>query len=81
MGQFSHPQIKATMVSVLVIDYEHSICSDGATAKLVRQVRQVPHKRIDARHPDSDTSGALLIETAGSSIVFELRASRKLELL
>ena len=80
MGQFSHPQIKATMVSVLVID-EHAICSDGATAKLVRQVRQVPHKRIDARHPDSDTSGALQIETAGSSIVFELRASRKLELL
>ena len=49
------------MVSVLVIDYEHSTCSDGATAKLVRQVRQVPHNRIDARHPDSDTSGALQI--------------------
>jgi hypothetical protein len=63
------------MVSVLVIVYEHSTCSDGATAKLVRQVL---HKRIDARHPDSDASGALQIEAAGSSIVFELRADRKL---
>src|SRR6266550_2740362 len=66
---FSHPQIKATMVSVLVIVYEHSTCSDGATAKLVRQV---PHKRIDARHPDSDTSGALQIEAAGSCDCFRI---------
>jgi hypothetical protein len=57
------------MVSVLVIVYEHSTCSDGATAKLVRQV---PHKRIDARHPDSDTSGALQIEAAGSCDCFRI---------
>ena len=57
------------MVSVLVIVYEHSTCSDGATAKLVRQV---PHKRIDARHRDSDTSGALQIEAAGSCDCFRI---------
>jgi hypothetical protein len=57
------------MVSVLVIVYECSTCSDGATAKLVRQV---PHKRIDARHPDSDTSGALQIEAAGSCDFFRI---------
>jgi hypothetical protein len=50
------------MISVLVIVYEHSTCNDGATAKLVCQV---PHNRVDARHPDSETSGALRIETAG----------------
>jgi hypothetical protein len=58
------------MVSVLVIVYEHSTCSDGATAKLVRQV---PHKRIDARHPDSGTSGALQIEAADSCDCFRIR--------
>jgi hypothetical protein len=62
------------MVSVLVIVYECSTCSEGVTAKLVRQV---PHKRIDARHRNSDTSGALQIEAAGSCDCFRITSQPK----
>jgi len=65
------------MVSVLVIVYEHSTCSERATAKLVRPV---PHKRIDAHHPDSDTSGALQIEAAGSCDCFRIMSQPEVNL-
>src|SRR4029077_8486989 len=44
----------------------------AATVRLPKLVRQVPHKWIDARHPDWDTSGALQIEAAGSCDCFQI---------
>jgi hypothetical protein len=57
------------MVSILVIVYEHPL---AATVRLPKLVRQVPHKWIDARHPDWDTSGAPQIEAAGSCDCFQI---------
>jgi len=51
------------MVSVLGIVYEHPTRSERCDCQFGRQV---PPRWIDARHPDSDTSGALQIETADS---------------
>src|ERR1700749_3917554 len=57
------------MVSILVIVMSTPL---AATVRLPKLVRQVPHKWIDARHPDWDTSGALQIEAAGSCDCFKI---------